>query len=472
VIDGRYGIFLSNPNADGTIVNAGTITGAQGPGIYLSGSGTVTNFGTIASGAGATGTAITFAKAADILVDEAGSVLIGTVAGAGETLELAGVSGTLSGLGTAFTGFASVDVLAGASWVLTGTDALASETASLTSNGLLTVTGTATVAVTVAGTGTLQLAGGSTTLATGAVLTVARFAQSGGSLRLAKNLTYNGSFVQTAGPIYVAGQTLVLNGPAALSNGAAVNGTGFLASDGSVDLGSYTVNGGATWQVYGSVNVSNYLTLGNGGGGSGRLAIERGGVFDITVAGGAVIAPGGSGTIVNDALLEKTGGTGVSLIAPALTNAGTVKVTSGTLDLAGVVGGSGSATIGSGGALRFDTTVTATQAIGFAGTAGGRLVLNDPSGSGLGFAGTVTGFGGRDEIDLATFAFSGHPSVGWSQTSASGGTLTVTDGSKVAKITLFGQYAQSGFGKSQDAGIGTVLTYTPPAQMALAIPHR
>jgi hypothetical protein len=116
--------------------------------------------------------------------------------------------------------------------------------------------------------------------------------------------------------------------------------------------------------------------------------------------------------------------------------------------------------------------VTASQTIAFAGTSGGALVLDDPSGNGLSFAGTIAGFGGSDRLDLSTFAFSGTPTIGWSQTSSSSGTLTVTDGSKVAKITLFGQYAQGGFGKAQDAGTGTDITYTAPQQVvALAAPH-
>jgi hypothetical protein len=302
------------------------------------------------------------------------------------------------------------------------------------------------------------------------VLTVAHLTQSSGSLTLGKNVTYNGSFVQTGGPIHVSGYTLVLNGAATLTNGA-VNGAGFLATYGTLSLSAYTANAGAVWQVFGTVNAGGYLTLGDGAGGSGRLAVAKGAIYDITGTGGVVIAPGGSGTMVNDALFEKTGGTDISVVAPALTNAGTLKVNSGALEFAGAVSGTGSGSIGSGGALRFDSTVAATQAISFAGTTGGRLVLDDPSGNGLGFADTVTGFGGKDEIDIPTFAFSGNPTLGWNQNGTSG-TLTVTDGSKIAKLTLFGQYMRTGFGKAMETGGGTVVSYTAPAQTALAVPHR
>ena len=101
----------------------------------------------------------------------------------------------------------------------------------------------------------------------------------------------------------------------------------------------------------------------------------------------------------------------------------------------------------------------AGQTIDFAATAGGELALDDRSGSSLSFAGTVKGFGGSDRLDIVSFT-TGTASVKWTQNGSSG-TLTVTDGSDAAKITLFGQYVQAGFKPTTGTG-GTVITYTTP----------
>jgi hypothetical protein len=48
----------------------------------------------------------------------------------------------------------------------------------------------------------------------------------------------------------------------------------------------------------------------------------------------------------------------------------------------------------------------------------------------------------------------------------------VTDGSDVARITLFGQYAAAGFKTAKDGGTGTLITYTAPTETAaLASPR-
>src|SRR6185503_13151909 len=73
---------------------------------------------------------------------EAGSRLIGMAEGAGGTLNLAGDGGvgTLTGLGSQFTGFAQYAVLAGANWTLTGTNTIALG-AALTDSGTLVTQG-------------------------------------------------------------------------------------------------------------------------------------------------------------------------------------------------------------------------------------------------------------------------------------------------------------------------------------------
>ena len=117
-ITGGLGGFVYASNGTG---------GAGGAGAYVNG-GTLVNFGTISGGAGRTGgaqgDAVQFGTAASTLVDEAGSVFNGLVAGHGnDTLDLTGTSGTLDGFGTQFTSFSALSITSGANWLVSGNNA-------------------------------------------------------------------------------------------------------------------------------------------------------------------------------------------------------------------------------------------------------------------------------------------------------------------------------------------------------------
>ncbi len=107
-------------------------------GVYIDGpTSTVTNYGAIE---GTGGVAVAFAYDTDRLIIEAGSRLIGVAQGGGGTLELAQGTGTITGLGTAFTGFGQYQIDAGGTWTLTGANTVAAGT-TLTNAGLLTLAG-------------------------------------------------------------------------------------------------------------------------------------------------------------------------------------------------------------------------------------------------------------------------------------------------------------------------------------------
>ena len=106
----------------GTVVNAGTIKGVYGDGVFTT--GTVMNSGTIIS---VHNDAVflhgIYSNPVRLIVDP-GAVLVGNVVadGVSRTLELASTSsvGTITGIGSSFTGFGTIDIDAGAAWTLSG----------------------------------------------------------------------------------------------------------------------------------------------------------------------------------------------------------------------------------------------------------------------------------------------------------------------------------------------------------------
>jgi hypothetical protein len=100
------------------------------------------------------------------------------------------------------------------------------------------------------------------------------------------------------------------------------------------------------------------------------------------------------------------------------------------------------------------------------GGGGGILQLDDS----VHFGGLVAGFAQPDLMDLVDIAFhSGTTSATWAQSGTSG-TLTVTDGSHTAHLTLLGQYVASQFNIGNDGQGGTVVTDPPPGDMPLVQP--
>ena len=85
---------------------------------------------------------------------------------------------------------------------------------------------------------------------------------------------------------------------------------------------------------------------------------------------------------------------------------------------------------------------------------------------------TVAGFGNNgDVLDLADVNFPALQPLGYVQNNASSGTLTVSDGTHTAAITLFGQFIAADFQPAFDGGTGTDIIYQPPAlEAALTTP--
>src|ERR1700733_14091425 len=84
-----------------------------------------------------------------------------------------------------------------------------------------------------------------------------------------------------------------------------------------------------------------------------------------------------------------------------------------------------------------DVAGPSAQSVSFTGTTG-TLRLEDPQA----FTGVISGLTGADAIDLAGLAYGVNVRATYSG-DATGGALTVTDGTKTARIALSGNYLSS-----------------------------
>ena len=96
--------------------------------------------------------------------------------------------------------------------------------------------------------------------------------------------------------------------------------------------------------------------------------------------------------------------------------------------------------------------------------AGGAALILDQSTT---FSGTVAGLAMGDFLDLRDISFiSGTTSATFTEAgSNTSGTLTVSDGTRIANLTLLGQYVTAQFHLTSDGHGGTVVT-DPPLTVA------
>ena len=150
-----------------------------------------------------------------------------------------------------------------------------------------------------------------------------------------------------------------------------------------------------------------------------------------------------------------------------ISSGGRELVLSGGVTRAATVEAGGTLTVSSGGKLEdgltlsggtavFVGAISGAQTAKFAGSAG-VLQLDDPTG----FKAKITGLHGAARIDLrGGFADTGADTLTWTQQGTSG-TLTITDGSKVATFTLIGSYTAADFHLAKDGHGGTFVSDSP-----------
>ncbi|MBS0558591.1 MAG: hypothetical protein JSR21_00905 [Proteobacteria bacterium] len=256
----------------------------------------------------------------------------------------------------------------------------------------------------------------------------------------------------------------------------------------------YVLRGGTATGTTMAGHSTAYVALGGEADGTvinnqGLLYVVKGGTANGTVinAGGAdIVTQGGiaHGTTVNlngteivgaggtayDAMLASGGAQNVSgggiAIGTQVEANGILRVGNGGVANAAIVGSGGMAFIHAGGAITGGLTLdggeaiiagsaSAGQTVAFGGADGLLELENLPE-----FAATIGGFGAGDAIDLAGFGYAPGETRSFAPNGGNtGGTLTVTNGTHQAQLTLAGSYQTSDFTLSSDHAGGTLIRF-------------
>jgi len=336
---------------------------------------------------------------------------------------------------------------------LQGTSTVDIDTGTLQVGGGASVAAGATLDI-AAGT-TLEVTGGVTQFNSGSVSMPGsgNFKVSGGTLRVPTSINATVPNLTMTNGVIDGGGTLTLAGTSSWTFGT----MGSAAAPGGIT----EINAGSTLNI-----TTNGQSLIQGRELRNLGTINYGGTFSMTLIGAskitnnaafhlisdAVINVSGIGgsSIDNNGTLDKSAGSGASLVIPALNNAGTVSVTAGTLSLAGGGTHSGSFNVTAPGNLSFSGgthsitggsingtgTLTVNGATVTAGVpvnvgalliSGGTLTLN-ASGSVVGlFAMTAGGLGGSGTLTLNNGGT-------WSGGTMSGSGMTINPATKSFNI--------------------------------------
>jgi hypothetical protein len=434
---------------------------------------TLTNFGVIE---GTGGTAVRFRTASDRLIAEAGSTWLGMVDGGGGALELAGGTGTITGLGGAgllmgaetmsFSGFGSYAIDAGGSWMLAGTDSLAAD-ATLSVAGTLTLSGALTNGGVLAGaTGSKivlkkgDLAGGTLSSA-GSVL----ISSSGNILDGSKAALTNQATITLANNSALTLQGAIINsGTIALAG--TKNATSLVIGKAGVTLsgaGSVVLGAGAFNTLTGAATTATLTNLNNTISGSGLIGAAK--MVLVNAAAGTIVQTGstaltintGTQTIINAGTIEATGAGGLT-VSSAMTNTGVLEAMGGVLTLGGMVTGTGGAVV-AGGRLDFTagnsftggtTLKSGVLELAAAKAAGTGVITFAPGATGVAtlqldsaatpftkgvatVANTLVNFGTNSFIDIAGMTYAAGATV-----SLKGKVMTVSSDGQTLNFTLAG----------------------------------
>jgi fibronectin-binding autotransporter adhesin len=418
-----------------------------------------------------TGAGTVLTLGSNVTIDESGIAQIETGGDTGDGIVNQGnISQTASGAylaiyGNSFTNSGTIAAASSGAMLVDPAAFANSGTLAVSNGGAIDIEATtASLGGATSGAGTLELIGGSATIASGATLSVSNWSVNNSDVTLDEDLTYAGTFI--AGPsgatgpdIFVlSGGSLVLTGDDTFTVGT-VEGSNSLKTEGTTAVSGLTIGGTVEWENAGTATESGEtvtVTIGDSSGDEAELFNSATGTYDIVDDSGIDRGSSTASYIRNAGLFEKTGGTGTSAITPAVANSGTLEAASGTLEFKGAVTGAGTDEISGRATLEFYSTVAAGQTVSFAGS-GGELLLHDPAG----FAGSISGFdmaaGSNDTIRVASpWHFTGFTE------NANGmeGTLGFSNGSSTLSLTLIGDYNANDFVHKTGPRGSTLITYT------------
>ena len=109
-----------------------------------------------------------------------------------------------------------------------------------------------------------------------------------------------------------------------------MDGSDFLYTEGTTSVSGLTIGGTVEWENTKTVTQSGgTVTIGDASGDEAILDNTSKATYDILDNGGIGLGASPASYIKNAGMFEKTGGTATSVIAPAVTNTGTLEVAPG-----------------------------------------------------------------------------------------------------------------------------------------------
>ncbi|MGS3150259.1 VCBS domain-containing protein [Aeromonas sanarellii] len=183
--------------------------------------------------------------------------------------------------------------------------------------------------------------------------------------------------------------------------------------------------------------------------GAGQLILNNAGSI-IADGSHALVIDTGDEVIINSGMLAATGAGGL-IIDSGLDNSGLLWANGGNVTLNAAVSGTGSALISGMATLAYAAASNMDTAFALEGDGILRLA------HAADFTGTVSGFNAGDKFELADV---GNATISYvSNATASGGVLTIDDGTHRSEIQLQGTYTTAGFQMTQGEDASTTISY-------------
>jgi hypothetical protein len=297
-----------------------------------------------------------------------------------------------------------------------------------------------TLAGTFAGTGTLELSGGTTYINTGFSSTISDFVVNA-LLGFNTNFSTSSYFAEgNNGSIDLFGHKLVLSGNVLIDG---TLGNGQVTDSGTLTLGAPSntafLDNGLIMTVAKEVLQAGNVNFGTSDAGA-RVDVSKKGEYLIN-GNWSINDPSAIGSIVNAGLFAKTGGGLTATIFTDFSSTGTIKAETGMLMLSGLantvsgtVSGAGTLGIGGIGMTTLGTKLTLSMAA--LDQQSGILVLN----KGLSFAGEWDMAGGVLNLNstAATLTLTGHDNFDGGTVSGYGGTVQLNGETQMGNVTIGG----------------------------------